>query len=102
VALAEGLRRGIEAWFEPWVGFRFEPREVLERGDEVLAIVRYRGRGRSSGLEIDDRVAHLWEFRGGRVVRLRMFGDVEKARRRFVEGGRKRTYKLYDLDTLEP
>jgi ketosteroid isomerase-like protein len=45
-----------------------------------------RGRGRSSGLEIDDPVAHLWEFRGGRAVRLRMFGDVERARQRFLEG----------------
>jgi hypothetical protein len=29
----EGVRRGIETWLESWRDFRFDPREVLERGD---------------------------------------------------------------------
>jgi hypothetical protein len=32
---------------------------------------------------VDAVVAHLWEFEGGLAVRLRMFGDAEKAKARF-------------------
>ncbi|MET0836935.1 MAG: nuclear transport factor 2 family protein [Thermoleophilaceae bacterium] len=80
------MRRGLETWTEPWIDFRMEPAEVLERGEEVLVIARYTGRGRVSGVELDERVAHLWEFRDGLAVQVRMFGDEEKAKRRFTDG----------------
>jgi ketosteroid isomerase-like protein len=80
------IRRGVEQWGEPWEDFSMEPVELLDRGDDVLVVVRYRGRGSASGMEIDQLVAHLWEFQGGLAARLRMFGDVEKAKRRFSEG----------------
>jgi ketosteroid isomerase-like protein len=81
----KGLLKGMEAWLEPWEECRLEPEEMLGRGAEMLVIVRYRARGRGSGMELDQRVAHLWDFRGDRASRLRMFGDAEKARRRFLE-----------------
>jgi ketosteroid isomerase-like protein len=84
----EGFRSGVEAWFDPWDECRLEPVEVLERADELLVIVRYRARGGGSGVALDQLVAHLWEFRGRRASRLRMFGDVEKARRRFLDAAR--------------
>jgi uncharacterized protein len=79
------IRRGVELWEEPWADFRMDPEELLERGDSVLAIVRYRARGRASGAPVEYRVAHLWEFSEGAALRMRMFGDAEKARRRFLE-----------------
>jgi uncharacterized protein len=82
---AEEIRRALAVWMESWVSFRMDPEELLERGAAVLVVVRYTGRGRTSGLPIDQAVAHLWELRGHRAVRLRMFGDVDKARRRFLE-----------------
>jgi uncharacterized protein len=78
------MRRGLETWTEPWTDFRLGPAEVLERGEEVLVIARYTGRGRVSGVELDERVAHLWEFRDGLAVQVRMFGDKEKAKLRFT------------------
>jgi uncharacterized protein len=82
----EEIRRGVEEWGEPWEDFRMEPVDFLERGEDVLAVVRYSARGRASGMDVDEHVAHLWEFRDGLAVRLRMFGDIEKAKRRFTEG----------------
>jgi ketosteroid isomerase-like protein len=82
---AAEIRRGMALWDEPWADFRMEPEELLEREDAVLAIVRYRARGRASGAPVEYPVAHLWEFREGVVVRMRMFGDAEKAKRRFLE-----------------
>jgi ketosteroid isomerase-like protein len=78
----EGLRQGFETWLEPWAAFRFDLREILERGDRVVAIVVYQARGRDAGVDVDQPIAHLWEFRDERAIRLRMFGDVDKARRR--------------------
>jgi hypothetical protein len=82
----EGFRAGWEEWLESWEEFRMHPDEMTARGDEVFVVARYTASGRGSGLPADDRVAHLWQLRDGRSVRLRMFGDVEKARRRFEEG----------------
>ena len=80
------MRRGLETWTEPWTDFRMEPAVVLARGVVVLVIAGYRGGGRFCGVELDERVAHLWEFRDGLAVQVRMFGDEEKAKRRFTDG----------------
>jgi uncharacterized protein len=82
----EEIRRGVDTWAESWADLRMEPVELLERGEDVLAVVRYRARGRASGVEIDERVVHVWEFRDGLVVSMRIFGDEEKAKRRFTGG----------------
>ena len=82
----EDIRRGVDTWAEPWSDLRMDAVELIERDENVLALVRYRARGRASGVELDELVAHLWEFRAGLVVSMRMFGDVEKAKRRFTDG----------------
>jgi ketosteroid isomerase-like protein len=81
----EGVREGLRLFSEAWDELTMEPQELIERGDEVLAIVRYRARGLTSGVEFDESMAHIWRFRGGRLVELRMFGRPERARQRFLE-----------------
>ena len=81
----EGVREGNRIWSEAWEQLAMEPQEVLERGDDVLAVVRYRARGRTSGLEIDETVAHLWRFRGEKIAEMRMSARVDRAKRRFFE-----------------
>jgi hypothetical protein len=41
-----------------------------------------------SGLYLEQQVAHLHQFEDGLLRRWWMFGDPEKARRRFLEGDR--------------
>ena len=52
---------------------------MKEHGDQVLALIRVRGRGRASGVEFDIRAATLWTFRGGRLIRGQVFPEREKA-----------------------
>jgi ketosteroid isomerase-like protein len=78
------IERAVRLWTESWSDFNMEIRELLERGDTVLVIVRYMARGRASGVVIDRPVAHLWELRDGLAVRLRMFGDAQRAKQRFL------------------
>ena len=74
-----GFRRLQEEVKEVWEEFRLEPEKLVEAGDRVVALVRAVGRGRQSGLEIDDRVAVTFTFRDGKVARVRADPDRSEA-----------------------
>jgi ketosteroid isomerase-like protein len=83
-----GVTQGLEQWSESWEELDMAPEEVFEDGDYVLVILRYRMRGAGSGVYLEAPVAHLHELEDGLLRRWWMFGDAEKARRRFVAGDR--------------
>jgi ketosteroid isomerase-like protein len=58
--------------------FRIEPERYVEAGDEVVVLIRTRGRS-ASGLETDFRGGHLWTIRDGKLARLRDFGEAQDA-----------------------
>ena len=66
-------------WLSPWELWRAEAEEYIEHGDYVIALCRYRGRGKGSGVEVNTRGAHVWKFRDGKVVRLEVFADIATA-----------------------
>jgi ketosteroid isomerase-like protein len=76
-AMAERWRE----WLGAWEDFRAEPEEYLILdGGRVLALVRNSGRGRASGLELEQRsVANLFEVRNGQVARLVIYFDRDRA-----------------------
>ena len=84
----DGVERGIEVWTEPWEELVLETDELIEVGDYVLAMLIYRARGAGSGLALEALVAHLHQLEDGLIRRWWMFGDAEKARRRFLAGDR--------------
>lgn len=92
-AVETGTRRGSEALIAV-LGqlhelFEYDSAEIVEwaeRGDRALAIVRFRGRGRGSGAPMDQGFAHLLEFRGERVLRLRWFHAAEAGRAALADG----------------
>jgi ketosteroid isomerase-like protein len=57
----------------------FEPEEMHETGDQVVAIVRIRARGKASGASIDTRTGMVSAFRDGKLVRWRHYSDPEEA-----------------------
>jgi ketosteroid isomerase-like protein len=77
--MAEGWREVLNAW-EDW---RDEVDEYRELDDErVLVLVRKRGRGKTSGLELGQlqtKSAGLFHVRGGKVTRLVFYFDRERA-----------------------
>jgi ketosteroid isomerase-like protein len=68
-------------WLRGWKDFRAEPEEYLVVDDErILVLVQNSGRGRSSGLEIEQRsVANLFEIRDGKVMRFVLYWDRDLA-----------------------
>ena len=86
---AEGLRNGgvhhspqnvAEEVFGPlaeeFEGFSVTPEQFFADGDEVVALVRYRGTGTATGKSLDTAVAHAFTVRDGKVTRFRQFVDT--------------------------
>jgi ketosteroid isomerase-like protein len=81
-----GTRQGFDdvrdawvTWFEAFEHVDFEIEELIEAGDDVVAFIRARARGRESGLVIDQRLPSVWTVRGGRVVRVRGYREAGDA-----------------------
>jgi ketosteroid isomerase-like protein len=82
----EGARDALSVLTEAWSETRFEPLELLERGNRVLAICRQRSRGLHTDLEVEQTVAHLWSVgKDGKLIRLGLFFDPEQAREKLLE-----------------
>jgi SnoaL-like domain len=82
------LHEGLDAWVESWDELVIEPKEILEEGDWILVMTEYRMRGAGSGVNLEAAVAHLHQIEDGLLRRWWMFGNAEKAKRRFLAGDR--------------
>jgi hypothetical protein len=78
-AMAEGWREFLSAWDE----YRVEPEEYHELDDErVLVLSHWRGRGKTSGLELGQmhaKAAGLFHLRAGKVTRFALYFDRDRA-----------------------
>jgi ketosteroid isomerase-like protein len=75
----EELVRGTRLALEAWEGFRFTAEEGFDLGERALMRVRLSGRGKTSGIELDQTVFHLWTFRDGMPWRCEVFFDEHAA-----------------------
>jgi len=75
----DGIRRFYAEVHGPWERYVWEAEELRDRGDAVVALVRARGLGRGSGLEVDREAAMIWTLRDGRASGLRFYRDREAA-----------------------
>ena len=65
---------------ETFEELRLVPQEFVDAGDRVATRLRHRGRGRQSGLEIDEELYHqVATFRDGRIVRMEYFAEWSEA-----------------------
>ena len=52
-----------------------EPEQFAAVGDQVAVVIRYRGRGKTSGVELEGSESALFTLRGGKVVRYEWFHE---------------------------
>jgi ketosteroid isomerase-like protein len=76
---AEGLLQFLGEIDELWEWMRIEVERVLERGDELLAVLMVTVKGRGSGVEIESRIAQRWTLRDGKLRRMYLYVDAEAA-----------------------
>jgi ketosteroid isomerase-like protein len=76
-------REAVEAYFEEFLqqmaGHVLEVEEIVDAGDDVVAVVRERARGTSSDAEVEWRAAFVWTMRGGTAVKGRAYLDPSEA-----------------------
>jgi ketosteroid isomerase-like protein len=77
----DGLQRFLAGVHEVWDTFTWEPTELIEAGDLVLALVHSVGRASGSGLEIDRHSAFLWRIPNETLLALTFYRDPAAARR---------------------
>jgi ketosteroid isomerase-like protein len=76
----ESAVAGFMGWREQWESFTSNLDEFIDLGDNrAVLIVRNRGRGRRSGVEIDEQAGEIWGFRDGKISSLELFNTPEDA-----------------------
>jgi len=56
-------------WDAEWEELETEADEIIDAGDRLVVAVRYRGRGRVSGVEVNDLIFEVHTLRDGRCIR---------------------------------
>jgi hypothetical protein len=75
-----GMAETWRDWLSAWEDFRVEAEEFLERGDSVLVLTRFGGRGKASGVSAEMlRGGSRFDFRGTEVARLTLFRERSQA-----------------------
>ena len=77
----EGLRQAWRRWFEVLGDVRWQlDGDPIEAGEgDVVATYRVHGRGRGSGVPVDQRLTLVWSVRDRKVARVRAYGDRAQA-----------------------
>jgi len=74
-AVAEGVFMRIVSEVD---GFAVVAQNIVDGGDTVVAEGRYRGTMKATGTPVDAQFAHVWQFRGGKIVRFQQYTDTKQ------------------------
>jgi ketosteroid isomerase-like protein len=77
----EGLVRYYAMLNESWEEFRSVIEEAHDLGDHVLTLNRSTARGKGSGMDVDAPTAAVFDFRDGKISRVRLYLDRAEASR---------------------
>lgn len=75
----DGVVHSLRASRETFDDFHFVPERFLENEDKVVVILTMIGKGRASGVPVEERIAHLWTVSDGLAVALQAYTRPEDA-----------------------
>jgi ketosteroid isomerase-like protein len=75
----EEMARTWQATLGAWDEFRAEPDDFIDFGHNVLVLNSIHGRGKGSGAEVSAQTATVWTVEVGKVVRLALYWDTDRA-----------------------
>lgn len=76
----EGVLEALASSDESFEEFTMTPLRLEGIGERhVVVVLRMFGRGRGSGVPVEEEIAHLWTIEDGRAVALQVYSDVEDA-----------------------
>jgi ketosteroid isomerase-like protein len=65
----DAIKAVVKLWTAAFDEFSADVEEYIDKGDFVICAVRWRGKGRGSGVSIDLRQFDVYELRRGQIVR---------------------------------
>ena len=74
-----GVMDAIAVWPEQWDEFRLEIVQIVDVDERVVVRTHQRGRGKGSGVDVDDQIWFVFGFRSGKVAEWQMFGAEREA-----------------------
>jgi ketosteroid isomerase-like protein len=75
----EGFRQFLESWWGEFDEPRIEMNDLIDAGDQVVASLTFRGRGKQSGVETTWPIWQAWTMRDGKAVRGQGYTSKEEA-----------------------
>jgi uncharacterized protein len=74
-----GVVEAIAVWPDQWDDYQLEIVEIRDAGEHVIVRSHHRGRGKGSGVDVEDEIWYVFAFRNGKVAEWRMFGAEREA-----------------------
>jgi ketosteroid isomerase-like protein len=75
----DGVRRMSRDWNEAWADVQYSIDELVDAGEHVISALTYRGRGRSSGAEVEQTDYPVWTIRDAKIARVVWLPTREEA-----------------------
>jgi ketosteroid isomerase-like protein len=75
----EGVRQFWRESLSAFGEFNFEVEQLIDAGDQVLAVIREREVGRASGVPVETTHLAVWTLVDGKVIQMQMFDDRQQA-----------------------
>jgi ketosteroid isomerase-like protein len=75
----EGARVFVRDWTEAWDDWEVELLGLHDAGEQVVSVMRQRGRSKATGLPVDMTFAQVWLLRDGKQTRMQMYSDPAEA-----------------------
>ena len=78
----EGVRQALAASDDTFEEFTMQPVDMIGVGDRhVVVVLKMFGRGRGSGVPVEEEIAHLWTVENGKAVAMQVYSDRHDAMR---------------------
>lgn len=75
----EGLERFRDTWSEGFEVEHVDAEEIVDAGERVVVMIHHSGRGKASGIDVDQRYAMIWTLQDGRALRMDMYKNRDEA-----------------------
>ena len=76
---ADAMRAYLQDWLDDFDEMRVEPEELIDAGEQVVAVQRISARAKASGIETELRYAVVYTVRDGKIVRGREYWERAQA-----------------------
>jgi ketosteroid isomerase-like protein len=75
----EGARQFLREWLEAWDDWELRVEELHDAGEQIVAILRQRGRSKAMGVPVDMTFAQVFTLSNGKQVRAQMYAEPSVA-----------------------